>query len=58
MNDVRAMHVSGREPCKEELEQAQADEQAVYDANLEWRAAWEAEQGRPARKRSARWRRR
>jgi len=32
--------------CKQQLEQAQADEQAAYDANLEWRAAWEAEHGR------------
>jgi transposase len=32
--------------CKEQLEQVQADEQAAYEANLEWRAGWEAEQGR------------
>ena len=32
--------------CKEQLEQAQADEQAAYDANLARRAAWEAEHGR------------
>jgi len=32
--------------CKEQLEQAQADEEAAYRANLEWRADWEAEHGR------------
>lgn len=32
--------------CKEQLEQAQAAEQAAYDANLAWRAAWEKEHGR------------
>lgn len=32
--------------CKEELEQAQADEGAAYQENLAWRAAWEAEHGR------------
>jgi transposase len=32
--------------CKEQLEQAQADEEAAYQANLAWRAAWEAEHGR------------
>lgn len=32
--------------CKEQLEQAQADEEAAYGANLERRAAWEAEHGR------------
>src|SRR5436190_4035193 len=32
--------------CKQELERAQADEQAAYEGNLAWRAAWEAEQGR------------
>ena len=32
--------------CKEQLEQTQADEEAAYRANLEWRAAWEAEHGR------------
>ena len=32
--------------CKEQLEQAQADEEAAYRANLDWRAAWEAEHGR------------
>jgi transposase len=32
--------------CKEQLEQAQADEEAAHRANLEWRAAWEAEHGR------------
>jgi transposase len=32
--------------CKQELEQGQADEQAAYEANLAWRAAWEAEHGR------------
>ncbi len=32
--------------CKEQLEQAQADEEAAYRANLAWRAAWEAEHGR------------
>jgi len=32
--------------CKEQLEQAQADEDAAYQANLAWRAAWEAEHGR------------
>ena len=32
--------------CKEQLEQAQADEEAAYQANLAWRASWEAEHGR------------
>ncbi|MGH2981389.1 MAG: transposase [Solirubrobacterales bacterium] len=32
--------------CKEQLEQEQAEEEASYRANLEWRAAWEAEHGR------------
>jgi transposase len=32
--------------CKEQLEQAQAEEEATYQANLAWRAAWEAEHGR------------
>jgi len=32
--------------CKQELEQGQTDEQAAYEANLAWRAAWEAEHGR------------
>ena len=32
--------------CKEQLEQAQADEEAAYQANLAWRATWEAEHGR------------
>ncbi len=32
--------------CKEQLEQAQADEEAAYQANLAWRADWEAEHGR------------
>ncbi len=32
--------------CKEQLEQAQADEEAAYQANLAWRGAWEAEHGR------------
>jgi len=32
--------------CKEQLEQAQADEEAAYQASLAWRAAWEAEHGR------------
>ncbi len=32
--------------CKEQLERAQADQQAEYEANLAWRAAWEAEHGR------------
>jgi transposase len=32
--------------CKEQLEQAQADEQAAHEANLAWRAVWEAEHGR------------
>jgi len=32
--------------CKEQLEQTQADEEAAYQANLTWRAAWEAEHGR------------
>jgi len=32
--------------CQEQLEQAQADEEASYRAKLEWRAAWEAERGR------------
>jgi hypothetical protein len=32
--------------CKQQLEQEQAAEEAAYQANLEWRATWEAEQGR------------
>jgi transposase len=32
--------------CKEQLEQAQAEAETSYRANLEWRAAWEAEHGR------------
>ena len=32
--------------CKEQLEAEQADEQAAYEENLAWRAAWEAEHGR------------
>jgi transposase len=32
--------------CKEQLEQEQAADEAAYQANLEWRAAWEAEHGR------------
>ena len=32
--------------CKAELEQAQADEEAAYQANLAWRADWEREHGR------------
>jgi transposase len=32
--------------CKEQLERAQADEEAAYQANLAWRAGWEAEHGR------------
>ena len=32
--------------CKAELEQAQGDEEAAYQANLAWRAAWEREHGR------------
>jgi transposase len=32
--------------CKEELEQEQAEEEAAYQENLAWRAAWEAERGR------------
>lgn len=32
--------------CKEQLERAQADEEAAHQANLAWRAAWEAEHGR------------
>jgi Transposase DDE domain len=32
--------------CNQELERAQADEEAGYQANLAWRAAWEAEHGR------------
>jgi transposase len=32
--------------CNEQLERAQADEEAAYRANLEWRAAWEAGHGR------------
>lgn len=32
--------------CKEQLEQAQANDEAAYQANLAWRAAWEREHGR------------
>src|SRR6266508_3246064 len=31
--------------CKQQLEHEQADEEAAYQANLAWRAAWEAEHG-------------
>jgi hypothetical protein len=32
--------------CKQQLEQAQADAEAAYQANLAWRADWEAKHGR------------
>jgi transposase len=32
--------------CKQQLEQEQAEEEAAYQANLAWRADWEAEHGR------------
>jgi len=32
--------------CKAELEQVQAEEEAAYQANLQWRASWEREHGR------------
>jgi transposase len=32
--------------CKQQLEQAQADEEAAYHAKLAWRAAWETQHGR------------
>jgi transposase len=32
--------------CKAELEQAQGEEEAAYEANLAWRVAWEREHGR------------
>jgi transposase len=32
--------------CREELEREEADSQAAYEANLAWRAEWEAEHGR------------
>jgi hypothetical protein len=32
--------------CRKELEQEQADAEAAYQANLAWRAEWEAEHGR------------
>jgi transposase len=32
--------------CKEQLEQEQAAEEASYQANLTWRACWEADHGR------------
>ncbi len=32
--------------CREELEREEADTQAAYEANLAWRADWEAEHGR------------
>jgi len=32
--------------CKEQLEAEQAEQQASYEENLAWRAAWEAEHGR------------
>ncbi len=32
--------------CKEQLERAQADEEAAYQAKLAWRASWEQEHGR------------
>jgi transposase len=32
--------------CREELEREEADAQAAYEANLAWRAEWEAEHGR------------
>ena len=32
--------------CRAELERQQAEEQAAYEENLAWRAAWESEHGR------------
>jgi transposase len=32
--------------CRQQLEQVQAEEEAAYQANLAWRAGWEAEHGR------------
>ena len=32
--------------CKEELERAQAEDEAAYQENLAWRAAWERKHGR------------
>jgi transposase len=32
--------------CREELEREEAEAQAIYEANLAWRAEWEAEHGR------------
>ena len=32
--------------CREELEREEADSQAAYEANLAWRAEWEADHGR------------
>jgi transposase len=32
--------------CEQQLEQAQADAEAAYQANLAWRVGWEAERGR------------
>ena len=43
--DVRSRRERLRR-CKEQLEQAQADEEASYRENLAWRAAWESEHGR------------
>jgi Transposase DDE domain len=43
--DVRSRRERLRR-CKQQLEQADADEEAAYQANLAWRAAWEAEHGR------------
>jgi transposase len=43
--DVRSRRERLRR-CKQQLEQEQADEGAAYQANLAWRADWEAEHGR------------
>jgi transposase len=43
--DVRSRRERLRR-CKEQLERAQAHEKAAYQANLAWRADWEAEHGR------------
>jgi transposase len=43
--DVRSRRERLRR-CKQQLEHADADEEAAYQANLAWRAAWEAEHGR------------
>lgn len=42
----RGTRVERLRRCREELEREEADARAAYEANLAWRAEWEAEHGR------------